>query len=124
MKKGMFLKKTVVVGSALMLSMATMTGHANVAKAEPIVRAVQNHRINPSLNINNGSAICRVSVRAKDTTTKVEGTVTLQKVEGNTISTVRSWSIKNTLKTFSDEKTVMVTKGSYKLIANSCYKGI
>lgn len=116
MHKTGIIKKVVTIGFALVLSLLSVTGYGKEAKADMMVRAIQVRQIYPSLSLGNGTATCGVNVRAEAGVSRIEGSLTLQKVEGNATSTVGSWDVSTASRILNTVKTTSVKKGTYKLV--------
>ena len=124
MRKFHIWKKAAITGFSLALAIAPVVGCNKEAKAEMAIMAVQDSKVLPMLYISNGTAQCGVTVKGENGVTKIEGSMTLQKVEGNSTISVKSWDFSSASRVYNISKTASVKKGQYRLVVCvKTYKG-
>lgn len=110
-----------MMAAVIVVAMIVQCIHVNadIAKA-----SVSTSSASLSLSIKGGTATCNAKVLGKTGTTKIDGTIKLQKVTSSSTKTIKSWSVSTKSRILNSQKTYSVSKGKYKVVFSfKVYKG-
>ena len=115
----MFKKIISILLTVVLLFTCTLSSYAALPGGDSIVQPMYNYvdRVDTTLSITNGKALCKVDILGYSTTTKIEIDLTLQKKTALWWSTVEAWEVNYLQYTAQHSRTFSVNSGTYRLKA-------